>query len=150
MSEAEDEKDEEVVIKEKRRRRERVVPETYDSEDESETDQEDQKDARPFKKVKHTFEIQVKELKNIPILDKLIKDIQAVDKAKSGLGQKPQKSKYIQNVAVKYSFPLDEDELFQSDFIQLNSEVLEEHNQFDYKVSINTIHNYVMNREDPI
>jgi len=32
-------------------------------------------DSRPYKKVKHTFEIQVKELKNIPILDKLIKDV---------------------------------------------------------------------------
>lgn len=30
---------------------------------------------RPYKKVKHVFEIRVKELKNIPILDKLIKDI---------------------------------------------------------------------------
>lgn len=28
-----------------------------------------------FKKVKHVFEVRVKELKNIPILDKLIKDI---------------------------------------------------------------------------
>jgi len=32
-------------------------------------------DNRAYKKVKHTFEIQVKELKNIPILDKLIKDV---------------------------------------------------------------------------
>lgn len=32
-------------------------------------------DSRPYKKLKHTFEIQVKELKNIPILDKLIKDV---------------------------------------------------------------------------
>jgi lipoate-protein ligase A len=39
-------------------------------------------DNRPYKKVKHTFEIQVKELKNIPILDKLIKDISAVETAK--------------------------------------------------------------------
>jgi hypothetical protein len=30
----------------------------------------------------------VKELKNIPVLDKLIKDLQAVEKAKSAVGQK--------------------------------------------------------------
>jgi hypothetical protein len=29
---------------------------------------------RPFNQVKHVFEIKVKELKNIPILDKMIKD----------------------------------------------------------------------------
>lgn len=60
------------------------------------------------------------------------------------------KSKYIQNVAVKYSFPLDEDETFQSDFLQLNSEALSEQNQFDYRVSINTVHNYLMDKEDSI
>ena len=53
-------------------------------------------------------------------------------------------------MAVKYSFPLDEDEVFQSDFIQLNSDVLSEFNQYDYKVSINTVHNYVMNKDEPI
>lgn len=60
------------------------------------------------------------------------------------------KSKYIQNVAVKYSFPLDEDEMFQSDFLQLNNEALSETNQFDYRVSINTVHNYLMDKEDSI
>ena len=34
-------------------------------------------------------------------------------------------NKYIQNVAVKYSFPLDEDEVLESDYLQLNKEVLE-------------------------
>ena len=29
---------------------------------------------KPFKQLKHVFEIKVKELKNIPILDKLIRD----------------------------------------------------------------------------
>ena len=33
-------------------------------------------------------------------------------------------SKYIQQVAVKYSFPLDEDEQFHSDYLQLNEEAL--------------------------
>lgn len=35
-----------------------------------------------------------------------------------------QANKYIQNVAVKYSFPLDEDEILESDYLQLNSEAL--------------------------
>lgn len=84
-------------------------------------------DNRPYKKVKHVFEIQVRELKNIPVLDKLVKDISAVDCARTSKHspvRKEAKSKYIQNVAVKYSFPLDEDEVFQSDFLQLNSDVL--------------------------
>jgi hypothetical protein len=34
-------------------------------------------------------------------------------------------NKYIQNVAVKYSFPLDEDEILESDYLQLNKEALE-------------------------
>jgi hypothetical protein len=33
---------------------------------------------------------------------------------------KGQANKYIQNVAVKYSFPLDEDEILESDYLQLN------------------------------
>lgn len=40
-------------------------------------------DNRPYTKVKHAFEIQVKELKNIPILDKLIKDVAAHENAKT-------------------------------------------------------------------
>ena len=40
-----------------------------------------QEDNRPYKKVKHIFEIKVKELKNIPILDKLIKDISRNEQA---------------------------------------------------------------------
>ena len=39
-------------------------------------------EARPYRKLKHIFEIQVKELKNIPILDKLIKDINALESSK--------------------------------------------------------------------
>lgn len=116
---------------------------------------EESVDARPYRKLKHIFEIQVKELKNIPILDKLIKDLSAIETSKSQHTKQPHKKKdqarYIQNVAVKYSFPLDEgDEIFQSDFIQLNSEVLHELNQYDYKVSINTVHNYLMNKEESL
>lgn len=57
---------------------------------------------------------------------------------------------YIQNVAVKYSFPLDDDEIYQSDYIQLNSEALKDFSQYDYKVSINTVHTYIMNKDDKI
>ena len=60
------------------------------------------------------------------------------------------KSKYIQNVAVKYSFPLDEEEMFQSDFLQLNSDAFSDQHQFDYRVSINTVHNYLMDKDDSI
>jgi Zn/Cd-binding protein ZinT len=85
---------------------------------------------RAFKKVKHVFEIKIKELKNIPILDKLIKDINNDKTAISTLSHKKSKVQkdYIQNVAVKYSFPLDDDEVFQSDYIQLNSDSLTENN----------------------
>jgi hypothetical protein len=64
------------VIREPRKRRPPVISaETYDSEETSDEEEGELKDTREFRKVKHTFEIQVKELKNIPILDKLIKDI---------------------------------------------------------------------------
>lgn len=141
-------------MKKKKKRREMTF-----ADKKTESDEEDitKVDNRPFKKLKHIFEIQVKELKNIPILDKLIKDLNSLESSKTQHSTKhtqkkdqQAKSRYIQNVAVKYSFPLDEDEIFQSDFIQLNSDTLHELNQYDYKVSINTVHNYLMNKEDPI
>jgi hypothetical protein len=46
--------------------------------------------------------------------------------ALSGPATKAQANKYIQNVAVKYSFPLDEDEILESDYLQLNKEALDE------------------------
>ncbi|CDW78943.1 c2 domain-containing protein 3 [Stylonychia lemnae] len=115
-------------------------------------------DNRPYKKVKHVFEIKVKELKNIPILDKLIKDIsrnelaqqtQPLERSRSKT-KTSSKNQYIQNAAIKYTFPLDDDQVFQSDYIQLNNESLALNNQFDYKVSINTVHNYIINKEDSI
>ena len=73
------------MIREPKKKRVPVMTtETYDSEEDEE--EEETKDARGFRKVKHTFEIQVKELKNIPVLDKLIKDIQSADRAKSAVG----------------------------------------------------------------
>lgn len=83
--------------------------------DESDSESK-QPDNRPYRKVKHMFEIQVKELKNIPILDKLIKDISSIENSKFQHSRQPlkkdSKNKYIQSVAVKYAFPLDEDEIF--------------------------------------
>lgn len=85
---------------------------------------------KPYKQIKHIFEIKVKELKNIPILDRLIKDLTSHDAAslsacRTGQNRKQQTlsrdaNKYIQNAAVKYSFPLDEDEIVESDYLQLN------------------------------
>lgn len=78
---------------------------------------------------------------------------------------------YIQNVAVKYSFPLDEDEIFESDFIRklkktevhLKPEPSEPASNrpiassnaatdtgFDFSVSMNTVHTYILNKEDSI
>lgn len=57
-------------------------------------------------------------------------------------------SKYIQNAAVKYGFPLDEDEILESDYLQLNKENLEFNNTYDYKVSMDTVHTYILNKED--
>jgi hypothetical protein len=155
-----DEEEEDSSENEKRRRRrskrrEMTFADKVREDSESDTSKPPApgEDNRPYKKVKHVFEIQVRELKNIPILDKLVKDISSVDYARTSKHspvRKEAKSKYIQNVAVKYSFPLDEDEVFQSDFLQLNSDVLQELNQYDYKVSISTVHNYLLSKDDPI
>ena len=80
--------------------------------------------------MKHIFEVKVKELVKIPILDKLIKDVQGYEHASknrsSGRNQATPpkkasgagKNQYIQNVSVKYTFPLDDDEIFESDYLQ--------------------------------
>jgi hypothetical protein len=57
-------------------------------------------------------------------------------------------NKYIQNVAVKYSFPLDEDEVLESDYLQLNREALDEQGVYNYAVSMDTVHTYVLGKED--
>ena len=61
-----------------------------------------------------------------------------------------QANKYIQNVAVKYSFPLDEDEILESDYLQLNKESLEQQGVFNYNVSMDTVHTYILNKQDKI
>ena len=60
-------------------------------------------------------------------------------------------SSYIQNVAVKYSFPLDEDEILESDYIKkVETGPASQSANFDYNVSMNTIHTYLMPKEDKI
>lgn len=59
-------------------------------------------------------------------------------------------NKYIQNVAVKYSFPLDEDEVLESDYLQLNKDALEAQGVYNYNVSMDTVHTYVIGKDDSI
>lgn len=60
-------------------------------------------------------------MKNIPVLNKFIsqttRDNSVSHDPKSDKIARVQANKYIQNVAVKYSFPLDEDEILESDYL---------------------------------
>lgn len=78
-----------------------------------------------YHQVKHIFSIDVKQLKNIPVLGKFIKDAKDLQAVSLGAHKEEDvededfvSSSYIQNVAVKYSFPLDEDEILESDYIK--------------------------------
>ena len=53
-------------------------------------------------------------------------------------------------MAVKYSFPLDEDEILESDYLQLNSEQLASQGMYNYGVSMDTVHTYILSKEDKI
>ena len=55
-------------------------------------------------------------------------------------------------MAVKYSFPLDEDEILESDYIKKveNAQTASQSANYDYSVSMNTVHTYLMPREDKI
>lgn len=55
----------------------------------------------------------------MPLLAKFIRDADDTDRAALGK-QNLVQSSYIQNVAMKYSFPLDEDEIYESDYIKRN------------------------------
>ena len=114
---------------------------------------------KPFQQVKHVFSINVKELKNIPILAKFIKDAKDYECATFTGGktenveedQEVAAPDYIQNVAVKYSFPLDEDEILESDYIRhLTGKEAVSGSMYDYSVSMNTVHTYLMPKEDSI
>ena len=49
-------------------------------------------------------------------------------------------------MAVKYSFPLDEEEILESDYIKRMT--ANGAPTYDYKVSMSTIHTYLMPKED--
>lgn len=53
-------------------------------------------------------------------------------------------------MAVKYSFPLDEDEIYESDYIKRNTKATEDHTIYDYEVSMNTVHTYKLSKTDTI
>jgi hypothetical protein len=77
------------------------------------------------------FEIKVEELKNIPLLNKFLCQLDNQHEAAAPMNEDERKvthlleNKYIQSVAVKYAFPLDEDEVLESDYLQLNKEALQ-------------------------
>ena len=51
---------------------------------------------------------------------------------------------------MKYSFPLDEDEILESDYLQLNKEELDKQGTYNYAVSMDTVHTYILSKEDNI
>lgn len=51
-------------------------------------------------------------------------------------------------MAVKYSFPLDEDEILESDYIKRVTADQTSQGSFDYAVSMNSVHTYLMPKED--
>jgi hypothetical protein len=53
-------------------------------------------------------------------------------------------------VATKYSFPLDEDEIYESDYIKRNITATDDHTIYNFEVSMNTVHTYKLNRNDNI
>ena len=85
------------------------------------------KDDGEFNKLKHIFELQITELQNIPILTKILWEIERTERATTG---EKMSNKYIQNIFVKYTFPID-DEPLQSDYLSHPSDP---EAAFDYKV----------------
>lgn len=114
--------------------------------------------------MKHTFDINIKELKNIPILTRFIREAKEFENAtrknmkESASAATDESQNYIQNVSVKYSFPLDEDEILESDYIRKvapggkdkDGNEVDASSCYDYSVSMNTIHTYLLSREDSI
>lgn len=93
-------------------------------------------------KTKHIFEINVKELKNVPILKKILKDLNRGDKFSHGKVE----NKYIQDVFVKYIFPLD-DEQITSDYLEYSPT---SDDSMDYKVSMHSYHTYLLEPEKSV
>lgn len=93
-------------------------------------------------KIKHIFEINVKEIRNIPILKKILKDLNRGDKQ----SEAKQENKYIQDVYVKYIFPLDDEQIV-SDFLEYAPR---EDNSVDFKVSMHSYHSYLLETDKSI
>ena len=53
-------------------------------------------------------------------------------------------------MAVKYSFPLDEEEIYESDYIKRQPTQEDDHTIYNFEVSMNTVHTYKLNRADTI
>jgi len=84
----------------------------------------------------------------MPLLSKFIRE--ANDYERTAHRQNTLNSNYIQNVALKYTFPLDEDEIYESDYIKSNLQQEDDHKIYNYEVSMNTVHTYKLNRNDNI
>lgn len=102
---------------------------------------------KPCNQIKHTFDINVTSLQQIPLLAKHVTQSQDHELSTQSL---PQSSNYIQTVAVKYSFPLDEDEIYESDYIKKNPKTTDDHTIYDFDVSMNTVHTYKLGQSDTI
>ena len=51
---------------------------------------------------------------------------------------------------MKYSFPLDEDEIYESDYLRRALSADTDHTIYNFEVSMNTVHTYKLNRSDKI
>lgn len=101
-----------------------------EEEDEEDDSEEEEREANKFR---HVFEVNVRELKNIRILQRVLREVAPCDKS----------AKYIQSVFVKYVFPLD-DEALESDYIS------QDKNGLDYAVSMNSCHTYLLEKQESV
>lgn len=108
----------------------------------SEPNNVDNVESNKSPKIKHIFEINVKEIRNIPILKKILKDLNRGDKQ----SEAKQENKYIQDVYVKYIFPLDDEQIV-SDFLEYAPR---EDNSVDFKVSMHSYHSYLLETDKSI
>lgn len=83
-------------------------------------------------KTKHIFEIKIKEIRNIAILKMILKDLNR--------GDKHIPPKHIQDVFLKYIFPLDDEQIV-SDYLEYSP--LTE-SSMDYTVSMHSFHTYLL------
>ena len=108
----------------------------------SEPNDVENSEANKCPKIKHIFEINVKEIRNIPILRKILKDLNRGDKQ----SELKQENKYIQDVYVKYIFPLDDEQIV-SDFLEYSPR---DDNSVDFKVSMHSYHSYLLETNKPV